>query len=145
MSSSTTITGDKRLDRKLHHLKGRGGNTITRKTLRKGIQTVAATFRSAAPDATTRKAIGFRFKRNSRTGSMTSKAGIGVGKKAGKVKRHAHLKHTGTRSRQTTGGASRGSVTASRFIPSTASRAISAAKPAMIAEARKELAKEARK
>jgi hypothetical protein len=145
MSSSTTITGDKRLDRKLNHLKGRGGNTIIRKTLRKGIQTVAASLRSAAPDATTRRAIGYRFKRNSRTGFMLSKAGIGVGKKAGKVKRHAHLKHTGTILRQTNSGASRGRVDPSRFIPNNASRAISASKPAMIAEARKELAKEARK
>ena len=144
----TSLTGDKRLNRKLAHLAKKGQKKVARSALSKGLSVIAKGIRKEAPVGKTkavRKAIGKRLRKNKRTGIHEAKVGVNVAKKKGKQAPHGHLVAAGTAERQHKSGKSTGSVDPNPFVErgfrATQGKAMSTIKKTM----RDGIEKEARK
>lgn len=80
--TTNTITGDKRLDRKLRHLAGKAQRKVVRAGIGKGMTILSRGIRNAIPPSqkSAKKTIGRRHKKNKITGQYEAKVGLGVGK-----------------------------------------------------------------
>ena len=89
------VTGDDVIEKALTHLKDRSANSIARSCLGAGLSVLRKSIAAAAPVITgeTRASIGRRLERSKRSGRVSAKVGIDVGKsKAGESKSdHAFL------------------------------------------------------
>ena len=159
-----TLTGDKRLDRKLKELSEKTARKVSAAGIRAALRVIANGIKSEIPphmkDA--RKAIGMRFKRNTRKGDgiVTAKVGGGVGKKTKKKttskrsKRrgvgissaniHWLLMGTGERTQKTT-GRSTGVMPAVGAVPRGFAKSKAAAFQKIKENIRKGIAREAAK
>ena len=96
------ITGEADLEATLKKLSDRTADKVARSALRAGLTVIARAMRKAAPRGPTgnlRKAIGSRLVRSRKTGVVTAKAGINVGKNRKGRAPHGHLVALGTKPR----------------------------------------------
>lgn len=107
------ITGDAELEAALRSLADNAADKIAKSAIGAGLTVLVNAMRKEAPVGATgavKKSIGKRFERNKKTGLVTAKAGVNVGKrtsnKIGREAPHSHLVILGTkrRKRQTIGG-----------------------------------------
>lgn len=83
MAADVTITGDKKIDRKLNRLTGSGQRRVARSGLGKGMTVLSRGIRNAIPPKykSAKKTIGRRNKRNKTTKKHEAIVGLGVGKR----------------------------------------------------------------
>jgi hypothetical protein len=120
-----TITGDKRIDRKLKRLAGSAQRRIARAGLAKQMTNLSRGIRNAIPpdQKSAKKTIGRKNKKNPKTGQHEAKVGLGVGKrtkstkqrdpkKGGKgiSKENIHWLVLGSKERRTKSGRSTGKM-----------------------------------
>ena len=147
------ITGDKRTDRRLARLESRDAKRIGRRVVTAGVRVMAKGIKAEVPIASTaghsnkstKRAIGWRNKKNRRTNVQEAKAGGNVGKKKGQRAPHIHLITIGTRRRQTSSGANRGRVSGNDFVKRAARKTRGAMVAKMRQSARENIAREVRK
>ena len=160
------LTGDKELERTLRKLADKAADRVARNTLGAGVTVINKAQRQAAPVGPTGNAkadIGKRNERNERSGVFEAKTGVGVGKKATKLRKgivnapHGHLIALGTkpRTRKTIGGKfsylkkptqqqlSTGTMPSNPFIKRAYESSRAAAQSKMKTAATKSLAREA--
>ena len=113
------VTGQKKLDRKLKELSGRISSKAVASGIRGGLAEMRAAMRQQTPNASAKKTVKSRFKRQKKAGITTAKVGAGVGKRGkgasgsksggvGLSQANAHWYFMGTSVRQTRSGANRG-------------------------------------
>lgn len=101
------ITGDEELESALKSLADKTADKIAKAAVGAGLNVLVKAMRKEAPVGATgavKKSIGKRFERNKKTGIITAKAGVNVGKrtlkKIGREAPHSHLVILGTKRRQ---------------------------------------------
>lgn len=107
------LTGDDQIEKAIQYLKDKSADKIAKSVMGAGLTVFAKEMKKEAPKGATRQleaSIGKRLERNKRTGLVTAKVGINVGKtKKGKTRKlapHSHLVGLGTqtRTRKSIGG-----------------------------------------
>lgn len=107
------IVGDLQLEATLKHLADKSADKIAKSAIGAGLTVLVKAMKKESPvGATTavKNSIGRRFEKNKRTGVVTAKAGVNVGKRKknqiGRAAPHSHLVILGTkaRRRKTIGG-----------------------------------------
>ena len=83
-----SVTGVKELDRKLSRLRESVQRKISKAAVRKGLSEGAKEVKKGIPSQykEARKAIGWTFRKDKRSGILTGKVGVAVGKKKAKLR-----------------------------------------------------------
>lgn len=83
-----TVTGDKKLDRKLSRLRKSVQTKVSKAAVRGGLSVGAKEVKKQIPSQykAARKAIGWSFKKDRKTGVLAGKVGVAVGKKRAKLR-----------------------------------------------------------
>lgn len=160
------LTGDNEIEKALLNLATKAADRIGKSALGAGLVVVNKAIKKAAPKGKTgqlKDSIGRRLERNKKTGLITAKTGVNVGKqKKGKEKKvapHSHLVALGTRprKRKSLGGKfayikhpseqqlSTGEMPSNEFVKEAYAQSRTAATAAMRQRAAKKLITEAAK
>lgn len=94
---SGSITGDKKMDRKLKNLATSGQKRISRAALGKGLTVLGRGIRNAIDpkQKSAKKTVGSKNKKNKKTGLHDAKVGLGVGKRTKSKKQRGTKKGVG--------------------------------------------------